>query len=232
LQGIDSAFAVLIFLCPHKIELGDGDCTMNIVPTKKTFYALWIPQYHYIINGRAVSFLAELTDKFGLAYNKKLLFNSKEEAIKFAEIILNDYLNRSDKITDISWAVSLDQDTTKKCGVLRARKELGRLLKKGKEIPTSFCTKHRFLDDFEILSFPEGAATSLKLARKTEIMLFTNKPEKKTIVVDGVTFESSKDVEICTGWHPHMDEEINIFITKDEQMFIENASSEADGSKG
>lgn len=194
---------------------------MNIVPTKKTFYALWIPENHYILNGKAVSFLTELTDKFGLAYNKKLLFNSKEEAIKFAEIIINDYLDRSDKITDISWAVSFDQDTTKKSGVLQARKELGRLLKKGKEIPTSFCTKHRFLDDFEIVSFLEGAGASLKLVRKTEIMLFANKPERKTIVVDGVTYESSKDMDICTGWHPHMDEEINIFITKDEQIYYQ-----------
>lgn len=228
MQGIDSAFAVLIFLCPQKVELGDGDCTMNIVPTKKTFYALWIPQHYYIINGRAVSFFVELTDKFGLAYSKKILFNSKEEAIEFAKIILNDYLDRSDKITDISWAVSFDQDKPKEDGITRARKELGRLLRKGKEIPTSFCTKHRFLDDFEIVSFLEGSGASLKLVRKTEVMLFTNKPEKKTIVVDGVTFESSKDVEICTGWHPHVDEEINMFITKDEQMFIENNLSEAD----
>jgi hypothetical protein len=53
-------------------------------------------------------------------------------------------------------------------------------------------------------------------------MLYVNKPEKKTIVVDGETYESTSNIDVCTNWHPYADEEIVVIITQDEQMFIEN----------
>jgi hypothetical protein len=192
---------------------------MNFVNTKKTYYALWIPKNHYILQGKAVSFFEELNNKFELDCYQKILFYSKEEAVAFAKMILHDYVDRSDKsVEDKSWAITFDKNN-KKIDIISPRKELGRLLNI-REIPSSFCSNYRFLDSFQIEFDPNYSG--VRLLRKTEVMLYVNKPEKKTIVVDGETYESTSNIEVCTNWYPYTDEEIVIVITQDEQMFIEN----------
>lgn len=185
---------------------------MIINHTHKAFYSLNIPNIYYIFNKSPVDFILELINKFNLKFHdfreRRFFFNSEEKAIEFGTLILNDYINRSDKITDRPESFYLSLNNESKTSLSDAEIELSDMLD---DDNPQYLKMYRFSDDYKI--YYDTRLCVLKMVRKTDIMLFTRRYIDQELVTEKDIFKRPV-VKTNTSWHPHYDQVINLAISR------------------
>lgn len=191
---------------------------MIINHTHKTFYSLNIPYIYYIFNKSPVDFIVELINKFNLKFHdlreRRFFFNSEEKAIEFGTLVLTDYINRSDKITDRSESFYLSLNNDSETNFSDAEAELSDMLN---DDNPQYSKMHRFSDDYKI--YYDNKLCVLKMVRKTDVMLFTRKYIDQGLFTEKDIFKRPV-IKTNTSWHHHYDQVIDLAISKWDINFL------------